>query len=105
MPQGIYNTEMLKQQYDPVTGEELYMKISYDENGRPQRDIVRKSQITQEDIDSGNARVYYDYEGIPMEGLLAETWNFTKSLVFPFVCIISQVPLCWRVMNVCIKTK
>lgn len=80
MPQGIYNTEMLKQQFDPVTGEELYMKISYDETGRPQRDIVRKSQVTQQEIDNGEVRVYYDYEGIPMEGLFQESLHFVKSL-------------------------
>lgn len=80
MPQGIYNTAQLKQQFDPITGEELYQVISYDEENRPSRNIVKKSQITQDDIDSGKARIYYDYDGIPMEGLFQEFGHFAKSI-------------------------
>lgn len=80
MPSGIYNTSTLKQQFDPITGEELYQTITYDENGKPIRNIVRKSQITQEMIDKGDARLYYDYEGIPMEGLFQEMSHFAKSI-------------------------
>ena len=36
--------------------------------------------ITQEEIDKGDARVYYDYEGIPMEGLFQEFLHFGKAL-------------------------
>lgn len=80
MPQGIYNTSLLKQQFDPITGEELYQKIVYDTENKPHREIVRKSQVTQEEIDKGDARVYYDYEGIPMEGLFQEFLHFGKAL-------------------------
>ena len=80
MPQGIYNTSLLKQQFDPITGEELYQKIVYDSENKPHREIVKKSQVTQEEIDKGDARVYYDYEGIPMEGLFQEFLHFGKAL-------------------------
>lgn len=80
MPAGIYNTSTLKQQFDPITKEELYQTISYDEEGKPVRNIVRKSQVSQEEIDNGNARLYYDYEGIPMEGLFQEMTHFAKSI-------------------------
>ena len=77
MPQGIYNTSLLKQQYDPVTGAELSQKIVYDSEHKPHREIVRKSQITQEEIDKGDARVYYDYEGI--EKWCTGAWKANKS--------------------------
>lgn len=80
MPEGTYNTELLKQQFDPITGEELYQVISEDEEGKIVRDIVRKSQLTQEQIDNDNARIYYDYEGIPMEGLFQEMLQFTRTI-------------------------
>lgn len=81
MPKGIHNTELLKQQFDPETGEELYQVITYDEDEKPHRKIKRKSELTQEEIDSNNARVYYDYEGIPMNGILWESASFLKSLL------------------------
>jgi len=48
------------------------MIATEDSDGRLHRDIVRRSEISQEDIDSGHARLYFDYEGIPMEGLFQE---------------------------------
>jgi hypothetical protein len=80
MPAGIYNTSTLKQQFDPITKEELYQTISYDSEGKPIRNIVRKSQVTQDMIEKGEARLYYDYEGIPMEGLFQETLKFGKTI-------------------------
>jgi hypothetical protein len=80
MPQGIHNSEMLKQQFDPETGEELYQVIEEDEDGNPHRKIVRKSQLTEEQLQKDQARVYYDYEGIPMNGLLAEQIRFFKDV-------------------------
>lgn len=81
MAKGIHNTELLKQQFDPETGEELYQVITYDEDNNPHRKIKRKSEVTQEEIDNNNARVYYDYEGIPMNGILWESATFMKHLL------------------------
>ena len=85
MSEGTHNTDLLKQQYYPETGEELYQVIYYDEDdtekGNPHRKIKKKSELTEEEINSGNARVYYDYEGIPMNGLLWETGHFMKALL------------------------
>lgn len=62
MHPGVYNTEMLKQQYDPVhKNEKLYVKVSYpnpDNTGIPVREIVRESQLTEEDKKSGNVEAY-----------------------------------------------
>ena len=80
MPKGIYNTATLQQQFDSETGEELYIMLSEDEDGRIHKDVFRKSEISQEDIDSGKARIYYDYVGIPMEGLFQEMMHFGKTL-------------------------
>ena len=80
MPKGIYNTATLQQQFDSETGEELYIMLSEDEDGRIHKDVFRKSEISQEDIDSGKARIYYDYDGIPMEGLFQEMMHFGKTL-------------------------
>lgn len=81
MSEGTHNTELLKQQFDPETREELYQVITYDEDNNPHRKIKRKSELTEEEINSNNARLYFDYEGIPMNGLLWETANFTKALL------------------------
>ena len=81
MSEGTHNTDLLKQQFDPETGEELYQVITYDEENNPHRKIKRKSELTEEEINSNNARLYYDYEGIPMNGLLWETGNFAKALL------------------------
>ena len=81
MSAGVHNTDLLKQQFDPETGEELYQVITYDEENNPHRKIKRKSELTEEEVNSNNARLYYDYEGIPMNGLLWETGHFTKALL------------------------
>lgn len=81
MSEGTHNTEMLKQQFDPETGEELYQVITYDEENNPHRKIKRKSDLTEEEVNSNNARLYYDYEGIPMNGLLWESAHFVKTLL------------------------
>lgn len=81
MSAGTHNTELLKQQFDSETGEELYQVIEYDEENQPHRKIKRKSELTQEEIDSNNARLYFDYEGIPMNGLLWESAHFVKSII------------------------
>lgn len=61
MKPGIYNTELLKQQYDPVTKEKLYTKVEYKDGnniGIPTRTIIRESQLTEEDKKSGNYEPY-----------------------------------------------
>lgn len=80
MHPGVYNTEMLKQQYDPVyKNEKLYVKVSYpnaDNTGIPVREIVRESQLTEEDKKSGNVEAYLRWEGMPMEGMWQSTMSF-----------------------------
>lgn len=80
MHPGVYNTEMLKQQYDPVhKNEKLYVKVTYpnaDSTGVPIREIVRESQLTEEDRKSGNVEAYLRWEGMPMEGMWQSSMNF-----------------------------
>lgn len=78
MPQGVHNTELLTQQFDPETHEELYQIIEWDEDKRPHRNIVKKSDLTEEQAKT--ATLYYDYEGIPLNGLLQESWRFLKDV-------------------------
>ena len=78
MPEGIYNTDTLKQQFDPVTGESLYAIITEDDEGF-HRDIIRESELTEEQ--KAVAQLYYDYEGIPMQGLFQESIQFMKDLL------------------------
>ena len=79
MGKGIHNTELLTQQFDQESGEELYQIVNYDEDGRPHRNIVKKSDLTPEQVE--NATLYYEYEGIPMNGLLHESWQFVKDVL------------------------
>jgi len=83
MKPGIYNTELLKQQYDPVTKEKLYIKVDYKDGnniGIPTRTIIRESQLTEEDKKSGNYEPYMRWEGAPMEGMWQSTMSFAKAI-------------------------
>lgn len=85
MTEGVYNTETIRQQFD-VNGDELYEIIRYrdkDKNGnpvgRPYRDIISKREYEAlDENEKPHARLYYDYEGIPMEGMLNETLNMVN---------------------------
>lgn len=83
MKPGVYNTEMLKQQYDPVTKEKLYVKVTYaneDKTGIPTRKIIKESDLTQEDKESGLIENYMRWEGQPMEGMWQSTMSFAKAI-------------------------
>lgn len=75
---GTYNREKLKQQYDSETGEELYIVTTFpneDGTGYPIRKLKTKSQVTQEEWDSGNVQNFIDWEGEPMEGVFYTMWS------------------------------
>lgn len=83
---GIYNTEHLKQQYDPITKERLYVKYVYpnaDNTGVPQKEIVKESQLTEEDKKSKLVESYIKWEGDPMEGMFHSSWSVIKTLNDP----------------------
>lgn len=104
LPGGIYSTETIKQQKDPF-GNDLYELIRYDEYddngepmGMPHRDILSKEEYEALDPkDKANARLYFDYEGIPMEGMLQEQLYMLKSLatmnVGEFVKTMKEDPI------------
>jgi len=88
MTGGVYNTETIQQQKDPF-GKDLYELIRYDSKdesgnpiGMPHRDIISEDEYNAlNDEDKRNARLYFDYSGIPMEGMFQEQWNFIKYLL------------------------
>lgn len=88
MTGGVYSTETIVQQKD-ADGRNLYELIRYDhtdENGNPigmpHRDILTEDEYNAlSEEEKVNARLYFDYEGIPMEGMLGEQLQFVKSLV------------------------
>lgn len=83
MQPGIYNTETLKQQYDPLTGDKLYIKTTYpnpDGTGIPSRKIIKERDLTEEDKKSNNLENYMKWEGSPMEGMFQSTMSFAKAI-------------------------
>lgn len=83
MKPGVYNLYSIKQQYDPTTGEELWVVITYpnlDGTGSPTKKIVKRSDVTQEQIDNRLAEPYKDFEGDRMEGIAQSMFSFAKAL-------------------------
>ncbi len=85
MTGGVYNTELIVQKKD-AEGRNLYELIRYDETdengnpiGMPHRDILNEDEYNAlSDEEKANARLYFDYEGIPMEGMLGEQLQMAK---------------------------
>lgn len=88
MTGGVYNTETIQQQKDPF-GNNLYELIRYDDYdkdgkpiGMPHRDILSESEYNElSEEDKRNAKLYFDYSGIPMEGMIQEQLSFGKYLM------------------------
>ena len=81
MKGGTYNTEMLKEQIDSVTGEKIYQHFYEDEEGAPHRDFLLESEYNAlSEEDKAKCRQYYEYTGMPMEGMLQSSWSFTRAL-------------------------
>lgn len=73
MHEGVYNTEQLQQQFDN-NGKPLYVKYGYDENNEPYKDVLLESEYNNlSDEDKKSCRLYYDYTGMPMQGMLQES--------------------------------
>ena len=80
MHEGVYNTEQLQQQFDN-NGKPLYVKYGYDENNEPYKDVLLESEYNNlSDEDKKSCRLYYDYTGMPMQGMLQESWKFISAL-------------------------
>lgn len=80
MHEGVYNTEQLQQQFDN-NGKPLYVKYGYDENKEPYKDVLLESEYNNlSDEDKKSCRLYYDYTGMPMQGMLQETCKFISAL-------------------------
>ena len=85
MKPGVYNMGKFKQQFDPKTGEELWQVIAYpneDNTGIPITKIKRKSEITQEEWDSGHVQPHIAWEGEQMEGIIYSLFSLVKSFKY-----------------------
>lgn len=81
MHKGQYNVATLKQMKD-ANGDEMYVKFYDDEEGNPHKDILLKSEYEAlDEVEKNKCRLYYDYEGLPMQGMLQETVKVYKALL------------------------
>lgn len=84
MTPGIYNTEMLQHDVDPVTGEQLYKVHSkeLDENGMPIIEIKTRDQIENFDelMEANQIEACMSWKGIPMEGMGRSYIKFLKDM-------------------------
>lgn len=81
MKEGIYNVATLEQQYDE-NGNELYVKFYEDEDGVPHKDLITKHEYNaMSEDEKKTCRLYFDYSGLPMQGMLQESCKVYKSLL------------------------
>lgn len=70
---GVYNTETMQWVEDPITHEKLYKvhQEQLSDSGQPIIELKTKSQIENFDelVEKGLIEPYYEYVGIPMEGM------------------------------------
>ena len=85
MTPGIYNTELLQYDKDPISGEQLYkFHNDLDEDGMPDIEILTREQIEKEKGDfnklMGENRIEasMSWKGIPMEGMGRSYVKFVK---------------------------
>ena len=85
MTEGVYNTQMLVHDTDPVTDELLYkFHNGLDEYGMPNIEIKTRRQIENDGYDFnelvGNNQIEacMKWKGIPMEGMARSYFKFTK---------------------------
>ena len=81
MHEGVYNIAQLEPQLDD-NGDQMYVRFYEDENGTPHKEVILKSEYDQlDDETKQTCRLYYDYTGLPMQGMLQESMNVYKSVL------------------------
>lgn len=81
MHEGKYNIAELKQQFDDQ-GNEMYVRYYYDSENLPHKDILLKNEYeVLSEEEKQTCRLFYDYEGLPMQGMLQESFNFLKNVL------------------------
>ena len=81
MHEGEYNVANLTQMKD-ADGNEMYIKFYEDEDGRPHKDILLKQDYENlSEEEKAKCRLYYDYEGLPLQGMLQESCKVYKSVL------------------------
>ena len=79
--EGQYNVANLTQIKD-ANGDEMYIKFYEDEDGTPHKDILLKGEYEAlSEEEKKTCRLYYDYEGLPLQGMLQESTKVWKGLV------------------------
>lgn len=82
MAPGIYNTELLEWETDPITGKHLYKVLEgWDEN-RPEISIVSEDKLEniEQLLKEGKIEPLYVWKGMPMEGILRSYIDFFKQI-------------------------
>lgn len=98
MEGGIYSTHLLELQQDS-NGETLYEGIEYtsfdkDGNpvGMPERNIITETEFKKlSNEEQSKYRVYYDYSGLPMEGMAKAQLGFVKNLCTANIAEITEM--------------
>ena len=81
MHEGKYNIAQLEQQYDDE-GNPLYVGFYEDPDGTPHKDVILQSEYNNlDDTEKQKYRLYFDYSGLPMQGMLQESVKVWKSLL------------------------
>lgn len=79
MTKGVYNTAKLEQQFDK-DGNPLYVKYYWDEENKPHKDVILESEYKDlSDDEKKTCRLFYDYTGMPMQGILQESAKVYKA--------------------------
>ena len=81
MHEGVYNTAELIQQFDD-NGKPLYVRFYEDETGAAHKEILLENEYEAlSEEEKAKTRLYYDYTGLPMEGMLQESCKVYKSIL------------------------
>ena len=85
MTEGVYNTQMLVHDTDPITDELLYkFHNGLDEYGMPNIEIKTRKQIENDGhdfdklVENNQIEACMKWKGIPMEGMARSYFKFTK---------------------------
>lgn len=81
MHEGVYNTAELIQQFDD-NNNPLYVRFYEDEDGTAHKEILLENEYNElSDDEKSKTSLYYDYTGLPMQGMLQESFKVYKSLL------------------------
>lgn len=79
MHEGVYNIAQMEQQFDDK-GNPMYVRFYEDEDGAPHKDILLMGEYESlPDDQKAKCQLYYDYTGLPLQGMLQESFKVVKT--------------------------